>query len=130
MFKEVFCGSTKKTKSTTSGTELTKNFATAKILRAKRALPPAGEKFFKFNIAICIICVGKMLYWGHFRCIMKLLLNNYLWHWDILSLRKLVFLFKESAIKPTPLLHANFQMPWRTECNRPNWWRPECFYEP
>ena len=41
-----------------------------------------------------------------------------------------VFLFKESAIKPTPLLHANFQIPWQTKCNQSNWWRPECFYEP
>ena len=111
--------------------KLMKKFATAKILQAKQALlPAAGENFFKFSIVICINCDGKMLIWGHFHGIMELLLNNYLGHWDILSLRKLVFLFKESAIKATPLLHATFQMPWRTECNWSNWWRPKCFYEP
>ena len=47
---------------------------------------------------------------------MELLLNNYLGHWDILIFHKNVAsLFTESAIKPTPLLHANFQMPWRTD---------------
>ena len=62
---------------------------------------------------------------------MELLLNNYLGHWDILILEKtFVFLIIKSAIKPTPLLHANFQMPWRTKCNRSNWRRPEYFYEP
>ena len=40
------------------------------------------------------------------------------------------FLFKESAVKPTPLLNANFQMPWHTKCNQWYWQRPECFYEP
>ena len=40
--------------------------------------------------------------------------------------KNFVFLFKESAIKPTPLLHANFQMSWRTECNRSNRRRPKC----
>ena len=95
-----------------------KNFATAKILRVKQDLrPAAGEKIFKFSIAICINCVAKMFIWGHFRGIMELLLNNYLGHWDILIFEKtFAFLIVKSAIKPTPLLHANFQMPWRTKC--------------
>ena len=39
-----------------------KIFAAAKVLQAKQALPlGAGEKFFRFSIAICINCVGKML---------------------------------------------------------------------
>ena len=79
-----------------------------------------------FSIAICIDYFGKMLIWGHFCSIMKLLLNNYLGHFLIIE--KTFFYFIESAINLTPLLHANVQMPWRTECNRLNWW-PECFYE-
>ena len=55
--------------------------------------------------------------------------NNYLGHFLIIE-KTFVFLFIQSAIKPTPLLYANVQMPWRTECKRSNWWRPECFYEP
>ena len=114
------------------GTQFMKNFTTTKILQAKQALlSTAGEKFFKFSIAICINCIGKMLIWGHFHGIMELLLNNYLGHWNILILVKtFVFLIIESAIKPTPLLHANFQMPRHTKCNRSYWWQPECFYEP
>ena len=39
-----------------------KMFAVAKILQAKQALLlGAGEKFFRFSIAICINCIGKML---------------------------------------------------------------------
>ena len=77
-----------------AGLELTKNFATAKILRVKRASPStAGEKCFKFNMEICINCVKKMLIRSHFRGIMQLLLNNYLGRWDILSLKKLLFFF-------------------------------------
>ena len=91
-------------------------------------MPPAGgEKCFKFSIAICISCVGKMLISVHFRGIMELLLNNYLRHSLIIEK---TFLFIEIAIKPAPVLHPNVQMPWRTECNRSNWRRPECFYEP
>ena len=107
-----------------------KIFATAKNFWAKWTLPPAaGEKFFKFSIAICLNCVWKMLIWGHFCSIMELLLNNYLGYFLII-IKALVFLFKESAIKPTTLLHANVQMSWRTECNWSNWRRLECFYEP
>ena len=107
-----------------------KILTTTKILRAKRVLPPAaGEKYLKFSIAICINCVGKMLIWGHFRGITELLLNNYLGHFLIIE-KTFVFLSTESAIKPTPFLHANVQMPWRTECNRSNWRQPECFHEP
>ena len=107
-----------------------KSFATTKLLRAKQALPPASnDKICKFNIVICINCVGKMLIWGHFPSIMELLLNKYLGHFLIIE-KTFHFLFIESAIKPTLLLHANVQIPWRTECNRSNWQRPECFYEP
>ena len=107
-----------------------KIFATTKIWQAKRALPAtAGETFFKFSIAISLNCVGKMLIWGHFCGIMEMLLNNYLGHFLIIG-KTFVFLFIESAIKPTPLLHAKLQIPWRTECNRSNWRRPECSHEP
>ena len=107
-----------------------KVFATTKILPAKRAfLPTAGEKFFKFSIAICITCIGKMLVWGHFCSVMQLLLNNYLGCFLIIK-KTFVFLFIESVIKITPLLHANVQMPYRIKCNRLIWRRPECFYEP
>ena len=51
------------------------------------------QNFIKFNIAICINCIRKMLIWGHFRSIMELLLNNCLGYCDILSLRKLLFFF-------------------------------------
>ena len=52
-------------------------------------------------------------------------------HWDILIFEKtFVFLFIESVIKSTPLLCANFQMPWSIKCNGSNWRWPECFYEP
>ena len=107
-----------------------KIFATAKVFRGKRALlPTVGKRCFKFSIAICINCVGKMLIWGHFWGVMELLLKNYLGHF--LTIEKTFdFLFLESAIKPTPLLHVNIQMPYRTECNWSNWWQPECFYEP
>ena len=81
------------------------------------------QKLSKFSIAICKNCVGKML------IIMELLLNNYLGHFLIIE-KTFVFLFVKSAIKPIPLLHANFKMPWHTECNRLNWCWPECFYEP
>ena len=60
---------------------------------------------------------------------MEMLLNNYLGHFLIIG-KTFVFLFIESAIKPTPLLHAKLQIPWRTECNRSNWRRPECSHEP
>ena len=89
----------------------------------------ARKKMFKFSIAICINCIEKILIWGHFHGIMKLLLNNFLGHFLIIE-KTFAFLFIESAIKATPLLHANVQMSWRTECNWSNWWRPECFYEP
>ena len=66
--------------------ELMQIFATAKIFRAKGALlPAAGEKLFKFSIAICINGVGKMLIWGNFRGIIELLLNNYLEHFLIIE---------------------------------------------
>ena len=106
-----------------------KIFATTKMLRAKHALPPAaGKSLFKFGIGFCINCIGKMLIWGHLWGIMELLLNNYLGHFLIIE-KTFVLLFIKSAIKSTPLLHANVKMPWCTECNQSNWWRPECFYE-
>ena len=90
-------------------------FATAKIFQAKQVLPPvASEKFFRFSIAIRINCLGKMVIWGHFRGIMELLLNNYLGCFLVIE-KTFVFLFTESAIKPTLLLHANVH---------------QCFYEP
>ena len=68
-----------------AGAELMKNLATMKMLWAKQPLlPTAGEKSFKFSIAICKNCVGKMLTWGHFCSVMEPLLNNYLGHSDIL----------------------------------------------
>ena len=92
-----------------------KSQSTAKIFQAKQALPPvASEKFFRFSIAIRINCVGKMVIWGHFRGIMELLLNNYLGYFLVIE-KTFVFLFTESAIKPTLLLHANVH---------------QCFYEP
>ena len=112
------------------GAKLIKIFTTAKILLAKQALlPAASEKFFKFSIVICLNCIWKMLIWGHFCNIMKLWLNNYLGHFLIIE-KTFVFLFIESAIKPTPLLLANVQMLQRTKCNQSNWWWTECFYEP
>ena len=55
---------------TNAGAELIKDFATTKILWAKRAMPLAtGKKSFKFSITVI---------WGHFCGIMELLLNNYL----------------------------------------------------
>ena len=70
-----------------------KIFATAKILRAKRASSPAASKIFSmFSIQICINCVGKML-----RGIMELLLNNYLVHFLIIE-KIFDFLFIESAV--------------------------------
>ena len=104
-----------------------KNF----VSEASFATPLQVRDFFKCSIVICINCIGKMLIWGHFHGIMELLLNNYLGHSNILILVKtFVFLIIESAIKPTPLLHANFQMTRHTKCNRSYWWQPECFYEP
>ena len=93
-----------------------KIFAIAKILRAKRALPPAAGKFFvKFNVAICTNCVGKMLIWGHF-CVIWNCCSTIIWDiWDIWTLT---------------FGHANVQMPWYAECNQSNWRRPECFYKP
>ena len=113
-----------------TGDKLMKIFIGAKILWAKQALlPAAGKKIFKFSIMIWINFLGKMLIWSLFCGIMELLLNNYLGHF--LNIEKtLAFLFIESAIKATPLLHANFQMPWHTECNWLNLQQPECFYEP
>ena len=110
-----------------AGAELMKIFATAKVFRGKWALlPTLVKRCFKFSIAICMNCVGKMLIWGHFWGVMELLLKNYLGHF--LTIEKTFdFLFLESAIKPTSF---NIQMPCRTECNRSNWWQPECFYEP
>ena len=88
-----------------------KILTTTKILRAKRVLPPAaGEKYFKFSIAICINCVGKMLIWGHFRGITELLLNNYLGHFLIIE-KTFVFLSIESAIKPTPFFMLTSKCP-------------------
>ena len=108
--------------------KLMKLCITAKILWAKQTLvPAAGEK--TFSIAICLNCMGKILIWGHFCYIMELLLNNYLGHFLIIE-TTFVFLFIESAIKPTPLLHANVQMPCCTECNQSNWQWSDCFYEP
>ena len=106
-----------------------KIFATAKILWAKQALPPATlVKILKFSIAICIKCGGKMLICGLFCSIMELLLNSYLEHFLIIG-NTFVFLLIESVIKAAPLLHTNVQMPWRTESNWLNWWQPECFHE-
>ena len=111
------------------GAKLMKIFATRKILQAIQALPLADCKiFFKFSIVTCINCGGKILIWGHFQGIMKLLLKNYLGHILIIE-KTAVFLFTESAIKPTPLLHTNVQINWCTECNQLNWWWPECFYK-
>ena len=61
------------------------------------------QKLSKFSIAICKTCVGKML------IIMELLLNNYLGHFLIIE-KTFVFLCIKSAIKPTPMLHANVSM--------------------
>ena len=113
-----------------AGAKLMAIFTTVKILWAKQALlPAAGEIFLKFKIAIHINCLEKMLIWGHFRGIVELLLNIYLGHFLIIG-KIFVFLFIESAIKPTPLLQVNVQMPWHTEYNRSNCRWPECFYEP
>ena len=65
----------------------------------------------------------------NFCSILELLLNINLGHFLIIE-KTFVLLFTESAIKPTPLLHANIQRPWHTECNQSKWWWPECFYEP
>ena len=67
-------------------------------------LSTAGEKFFKFSIAICINCVRKMLISGHFHGIMELLLNNYFEHWNILSLRKICFSFQRKCNKANTLV--------------------------
>ena len=43
-------------------TKVMEIFTTAKILEVKQALSPtANKKIFKFSIAICINCIGKML---------------------------------------------------------------------
>ena len=106
-----------------AGTRLKKIFATTKVLQVKQALLPGTcEKFFKFSIAICINCIGKMPIWGHFHMIRELLLNNYLGHFLIIE-KTFVFLCIKSAIKPTPMLHANVsvnqshQSPlWKVAC--------------
>ena len=55
--------------------------------------------------------------------------NNYLEYFLVIE-KSFVFFVMKSLIKPTSLLHANAQTPWRAESNRPNWWRPECFCKP
>ena len=49
-------------KASCAGAKLMKLFTTAKMLQAEQVLlSAAGEKCFKFNIAIYINCVEKML---------------------------------------------------------------------
>ena len=106
-----------------SGAELMKNFASEASFAARRS-----RKIFQAQHRDLLKLRWENAYLRSFSRCNRTVANSYLEHFLIIE-KTFVFLFIQSAIKPTLLLDANVQMPWCTECNRSNWWRFECFYE-